>query len=71
MSPLGEDALYTAYEKNPFYHFFRCGHKVSLSTDNPLQLHSTSEPLLEEYAIATKVRISFVALNSHHIRCGN
>jgi len=55
MSPLGEDALYRSYEKNPFYTFFKRGLNVSLGTDNPLQLHSTNEPLLEEYAVATKM----------------
>jgi AMP deaminase len=28
---------------------------VSLSTDDPLMLHLTDEPLIEEYAIATQV----------------
>lgn len=55
MSPLGEDALYKKYESNPFINFFKMGLNVSLSTDNPLQLHTTEEPLLEEYSIAAKV----------------
>lgn len=33
--------------------FFRQGQRVSLSSDNPLQLHMTNEPLTEEYAIAS------------------
>eukprot|EP01119_Soliformovum_irregulare_P025020 TRINITY_DN9131_c0_g1_i1.p1 TRINITY_DN9131_c0_g1~~TRINITY_DN9131_c0_g1_i1.p1 ORF type:complete len:1428 (-),score=462.09 TRINITY_DN9131_c0_g1_i1:547-4461(-) len=55
LSPLGEDALYEPYEKNPFGNFLKRGLIVSLSTDNPLQLHSTEQPLLEEYAIAAKM----------------
>jgi AMP deaminase len=55
MSPLGEDALYTPYEINPFIKYFKRGLNVSLSTDAPLQLHVTEEPLTEEYSIATKM----------------
>ena len=33
--------------------YFRQGLNVSLSSDNPLQLHMTNEPLNEEYAIAS------------------
>ena len=28
---------------------------VSLSTDDPLQLHYTKEPLMEEYSVAAQV----------------
>jgi len=55
MSPLAEDSLYCKYEDSPFTHYFKVGMNVSLSTDNPLQLHSTEEPLLEEYAVAAKM----------------
>jgi AMP deaminase len=55
MSPLGEDILYIKYEENPFHDFFRRGLAVTLSTDNPTQLHTTDEPLVEEYSIAAKV----------------
>jgi len=34
--------------------YFKVGLNVSLSTDNPLQIHITSEPLLEEYSVAQK-----------------
>ena len=57
LSPLSEDALYIAYEKNPFVSFFKRGLNVSLSTDNPLQIHTTDEPLMEEYSVAHKVSI--------------
>ncbi|PRP86453.1 AMP deaminase [Planoprotostelium fungivorum] len=55
MSPLGEDAIYCSYEKNPFGLYFKRGLNVSLSTDAPLQLHSTAEPLIEEYSSAAKM----------------
>jgi AMP deaminase len=29
---------------------------VSLSTDDPLQIHLTKEPLVEEYSVAAQVR---------------
>jgi AMP deaminase len=63
ISPLGEDSLYIEYEKNPFVHMFYQGHNLSLSSDNPLQLHTTEEPLMEEYSVAAKVFISlFIVL---------
>ncbi|KAH3731959.1 AMP deaminase [Pelomyxa schiedti] len=53
--PLSESSLYTRYEKSPFNRFFEKGLVVTLSTDNPMQLHLTSEPLLEEYATAAQM----------------
>jgi len=35
--------------------FFLRGLNVSLSTDDPLQIHLTKEPLVEEYSIAASV----------------
>lgn len=35
--------------------FFHRGMNVSLSTDDPLQIHLTKEPLVEEYSVAAKV----------------
>eukprot|EP01114_Cavostelium_apophysatum_P013826 TRINITY_DN3441_c0_g1_i3.p1 TRINITY_DN3441_c0_g1~~TRINITY_DN3441_c0_g1_i3.p1 ORF type:complete len:1400 (-),score=428.10 TRINITY_DN3441_c0_g1_i3:135-4334(-) len=55
LSPLGEDVICCSYEQNPFHTFFKRGLNISLSTDNPLQLHSTDEPLMEEYSIAAKM----------------
>ncbi len=43
------------YNKNPFPKFFSRGLNVSLSTDDPLIIHLTKEPLLEEYAVAAQV----------------
>jgi AMP deaminase len=43
------------YAKNPFHNFFSKGLNVSLSTDDPLIMHLTKEPLIEEYSIAAQV----------------
>ena len=34
---------------------FIVGMNVSLSTDDPLMLHYTKDPLVEEYSVATQV----------------
>lgn len=41
MSPLSNNALFLAYERNPFPDFFKIGLNISLSTDDPLQMHFT------------------------------
>ncbi|ELP93563.1 AMP deaminase, putative [Entamoeba invadens IP1] len=41
-----------SYSSNPFNNFFAVGLNVSLSTDKPLRVHKTVEPLLEEYSMA-------------------
>lgn len=55
MSPLSNNALFLAYERNPFYTYFTRGLNVSLSTDDPLQFHFTKEPLIEEYSVAAQI----------------
>lgn len=55
MSPLSNNALFLAYERNPLRDFFKTGLNVSLSTDDPLQFHFTKEPLLEEYSVAAHI----------------
>ncbi|KAJ7643740.1 hypothetical protein FB45DRAFT_281221 [Roridomyces roridus] len=55
MSPLSNNALFLAYERNPIPDFFKTGLNVSLSTDDPLQFHFTKEPLLEEYSVAAHI----------------
>jgi AMP deaminase len=55
MSPISNNRLFLDYNKNPFPTFFRQGLNVSLSTDDPLLLHSTSDPLVEEYSVAAQV----------------
>jgi AMP deaminase len=57
ISPLSNSKLFLEYNKNPFIKYFRQGLNISLSSDDPLMLHSTSDPLLEEYSVATHVRI--------------
>jgi hypothetical protein len=41
--------------QNPFPKYFYQGLNVSLSTDDPLMLHYTKEPLIEEYSVAAQV----------------
>lgn len=55
MSPLSNNKLFIRYIKNPFPKFFKRGLNVTLSTDDPLMIHMTKEPLLEEYSVAAQV----------------
>ncbi|URD80363.1 Adenosine/AMP deaminase [Musa troglodytarum] len=55
MSPLSNNSLFLDYHRNPLPMFFHRGLNVSLSTDDPLQIHLTKEPLVEEYSIAASV----------------
>lgn len=55
MSPLSNNSLFLDYHKNPFPQFFARGLPVALSTDDPLQIHLTKEPLVEEYSVAAQV----------------
>ena len=55
MSPLSNNALFLTYERNPFLQYFRRGLNVSLSTDDPLQIAFTREPLIEEYSVAAQI----------------
>jgi len=55
MSPLSNNSLFLDYHRSPFPTFFSRGMNVSLSTDDPLQIHMTKEPLVEEYSIAAQV----------------
>jgi len=55
MSPLSNNLFHLEYHKNPFPLFFTRGLKVTLSTDDPLMIHFTKEPLVEEYAIAAQL----------------
>ncbi|KAK3135827.1 hypothetical protein QOZ80_5BG0423900 [Eleusine coracana subsp. coracana] len=55
MSPLSNNSLFLDYHRNPFPVFFNRGLNVSLSTDDPLQIHLTKEPLVEEYSIAASL----------------
>ena len=69
MSPLSNNALFLAYERNPFSRYFKRGLNVSLSTDDPLQFAFTKEPLIEEYSVAAQIyRLSAVDMCelAHH-----
>lgn len=57
MSPLSNNSLFLDYHRNPLPMFFQRGLNISLSTDDPLQIHLTKEPLVEEYSVAAKVLI--------------
>lgn len=63
MSPLSNNSLFLDYHRNPFPLFFLRGLNVSLSTDDPLQIHLTKEPLVEEYSIAASVSLSYHLFN--------
>ena len=60
MSPLSNNKLFMDYNKNPFPKYFSEGMNVSLSTDDPLMLHYTKDALVEEYSVATQVRITCI-----------
>lgn len=74
MSPLSNNKLFLDYAKNPFPRYFAQGMNVSLSTDDPLMLHYTKDPLLEEYSVAAQVQIKtptlrcMVCMNTHVFR---
>jgi AMP deaminase len=53
MSPISNNKLVCKYADSPFRSYFYQGLNVTLSTDDPLLLHLTDEPLIEEYAIAS------------------
>eukprot|EP00892_Ulva_mutabilis_P012568 jgi/Ulvmu1/9684/UM055_0022.1 len=55
MSPLSNNHLFLDYHRNPFPAYFARGLSVSLSTDDPLQIHLTKEPLVEEYSVAANM----------------
>ena len=70
MSPLANNALSVPYFENPFPSFFKRGLNVALATDDPLHVHHSNEPLVEEYGTAKTVNrltatdMSELALNS-------
>jgi AMP deaminase len=55
VSPLSNNKLFLKYKKNPFPRFMQIGLNATLSTDDPLIIHLTKEPLLEEYSVAAQV----------------
>lgn len=69
MSPLSNNSLFLDYHRNPFPMFFARGLNVCLSTDDPLQIHLTKEPLVEEYSIAAQVMCFKFLLLFSYINC--
>jgi len=55
MSPLASDILTVPLLENPFHRFFKRGLKVSLASNNPMMVHLTDYPLMEEYALAARI----------------
>lgn len=55
VSPLSNNRLFLDFHKNPFPKYFKRGLDVSLSTDDPLMLHFTKDPLVEEYSVAAQI----------------
>eukprot|EP01083_Nonionella_stella_P261427 890169_1 len=65
VSPLSNNILFVSHDKNPFPMFFNCGLNVTLSTDDPLMIHYTKDPLIEEYSVAAQVwKLSSVDMNA-------
>ena len=68
--PMSNNKLFLRLEDSPVRKFAKVGMNFSLNTDDPLQFHSTNDPLLEEYLISTAAfklsthDVSEIALNS-------
>nr|CCC54174.1 putative AMP deaminase, fragment [Trypanosoma vivax Y486] len=56
MSPLRDNALSMSYFEHPIVRYFTQGLMVSITTSDPLCLHHSVNPLLEEYATLMKLR---------------
>jgi hypothetical protein len=54
LTPLSNDTLFKKLRHSPIPKFHRIGLITCIGTDDPLQFHTTHNPLLEEYAIAAK-----------------
>jgi len=55
VSPISNNLLFLKYNSNPFPSFLNLGLNCTVSTDDPLILHLSEEPLMEDYSIAMKV----------------
>eukprot|EP00771_Trimastix_marina_P003312 gnl/Trimastix_PCT/4549.p1 GENE.gnl/Trimastix_PCT/4549~~gnl/Trimastix_PCT/4549.p1 ORF type:complete len:726 (-),score=176.77 gnl/Trimastix_PCT/4549:1056-3233(-) len=63
VSPTSNNALFMEMTSHPFHKYFKRGLNVSLSTDDPMQMHLSSAALLEEFSVAQKVwRLSSIDL---------
>eukprot|EP00605_Chrysophyceae_sp_TOSAG23-4_P001145 GSChrysophyteH1.ASY1.ANO1.1252.1 assembled CDS len=50
--PMSNDKLFLKLEDSPVRKFVKVGMNFSLNTDDPLQFHTTNDPLLEEYLVS-------------------
>ena len=55
ISPLSNNRLFVDMHASPFPVFFARGLNVALSTDDPLLLHVTKDPLVEEFSVASQL----------------
>nr|CCD14792.1 unnamed protein product [Trypanosoma congolense IL3000] len=55
MSPLRDNALSMSYFDHPIFRYFQQGIIVSITTSDPLYVHHSVNPLLEEYATLMKL----------------
>jgi len=55
VSPISNNVLFESYHRNPFPIFFKTGLHVTLSTDDPLIIHMTTDALMEEYSMAHQI----------------
>ena len=55
MPLLNESLRRTKMKDSPFMKFFKRGMCVSLCTENPLHVHYTEEPIMEEYATSSQM----------------
>jgi len=75
VAPLSNNILFKEHSENPFPSLFERGLNVALSTDDPLIIHFSNNPLLEEYTTAahayklSRVDLCEIARNSV-LQCG-
>jgi AMP deaminase len=55
LCPMSNDSLFLKLKHSPVKKFHKIGMRMSLNTDDPLQFHTTDNPLVEEYLVSSKV----------------
>lgn len=55
LTPLSNNTLFLKMHLSPIPKFHRIGLVTCIGTDDPLQFHTTPNPLLEEYSIAAQI----------------
>jgi AMP deaminase len=63
LCPLSNDKLFLKLKDSPIGLYHRLGMNISLNTDDPLQFHSTADPIAEEYLLSAKA----FDLNDHDL----